>query len=212
MSVEIDPNENPAKKTAWLSIWTRPRSTIREIVKTGSSYGYYFLCAVYGFPLFVSMVQSLSLGYVMPLGVIVLLAVIFSTFVGMAGISIWSGILYYVGKGIEGKASYKQLRTAVAWSNLPCLVQTVGWIALIAVFGAAALDSNFVYMQFTPGEALFVMGVFLLQAIAGIWSFFILLFSLSEVQEYPLWKSLVNIVIPSALLVGALWLLTGIVR
>ena len=204
-NMEPDSGHSSRKLTLWLRIWTKPRETIREIIEKDPNHRFYVLSAIYGFPLLLNFAQSFSLGFRMPVGLIVLLAVIFATFIGMLGISVTSGLLYLAGRCIQGKGSYLQVRASVAWSNVPSVAQIVVWAFLISFFGMNAFDHDFAYLNFTQNELLLVTGLFLLQSIAGIWSFFILLFSLAEVQKFSAWKALLNIALPVVAIGVVVW-------
>lgn len=84
----------------WLSIWTKPRLTIAEIIHTNPSFRFFFLCFIYGFVALLNAGQSASLGNTNSAWAIVLTAAIFGIFIGYLVFSIYSLLLTWTGKWI----------------------------------------------------------------------------------------------------------------
>ena len=195
------PEGNP-----WLSIWTQPRQTVRSIVKTDPKYGFLLLSAIYGLPLALDLSQNFSLGSNVPLWAILIGSLIICTLLGMIGISISTWLLHVTGRWIGGKGSFQTIRTAVAWSNVPNIVTILTKIVLLLVFGGAIFYRQFAETSFIGFQAGIVFIVFLIQAVASIWGFVILLQGLGEVQGFSAWKALLNVLIPFVIVIGIIWL------
>jgi hypothetical protein len=196
-----------AKGNPWLSIWTEPRKTVRSIVNTDPKFGFVVLSAVYGFPMALNLAQNLSLGASIPIWAIMIGALIVCTIFGMIGISISSWLLHFTGRWIGGKGTFHTIRTAVVWSNVPNIVAILMWIVMITAFGRAVFINTFSSSHFMGTQAGIIFIVFLLQSIASIWGFVILLQGLGEVQGFSAWRALINILIPFVIVVAILWLI-----
>jgi hypothetical protein len=199
-----------AKKAAgnpWLSIWTEPRKTVRSIVNTDPKFGFVILSAIYGFPMALNLAQNFSLGASVPAWAILLGALIICTLLGMIGITISTWLLHFTGRWIGGRGSFQTVRTAVAWSNVPNVVTILMGLIMVAMFGRAMFNPAFSATHFMGTQAGIVFIVFLLQAVASIWGFVILLVGLSEVQGFSVWKALLNVLIPFVIVVAIVWLL-----
>jgi len=190
----------------WLSVWTQPRQTVRSIVNTDPKYGFVALSAIYGFPMALNLAQNFSLGGRVPLWSILIGSLIVCIILGMIGISISTWLLHVTGRWIGGKGNYQTIRTAVAWSNVPNIVTTLMWVVLFGVFGGLVFSKQFTEMQFVGFQAGIVFIIFLIQAVISVWGFVILLQGLSEVQQFSLWKALLNVLIPFVIVVGIFWL------
>lgn len=190
----------------WLSIWVRPRETIRAIVESNPSHKLYWLCALYGLPMAMSFAQSFSLSSVLPMWATLFGALILCTFLGFIGISISSWLLHFTGRWIGGAGSYKSVRAAVAWSNVPNIVTVITWFILLALFGDKVFCRGFSEMSFVGYQAGVIFLIFLLQSIVSIWGFILLLHTLGEVQGFSAWKALLNVIIPFVIVVGLAWL------
>ncbi len=192
----------------WCSIWTEPRQTIRSIVNANPKFGYFFLTIVYGLPLAFNLVQNFGLAATVPLWALIIGSLILSPFLGMIGISIGAFLLQLVGRLLGGKGSFLNVRAAVAWSNLPNIVGIVMTFILLGIFGAQIFNKNFAEMQFVGYQAGVLFLAFLLESIATIWGFILLLCTLGEVQGFSIWKAILNVVILIVLLMALFWLVS----
>ena len=195
----------------WGRIWINPRRTIRRIVDIAPGKGFLWLSLIYGFPVLLQIAQSLSLALYFSWPVILITALIFALFIGMLGITITAGLLTWVGKWIGGEGSFTQVRDAVAWSNLPTIVTGIAWIAWIFLFKGSLFYEGFLHTGFMGMEKTLIMSLATLQFAASVWSFILLLITLSEVQCFSVWKALLNIILPFVLIVIAMWALMWVV-
>ena len=193
-------NRNP-----WLTIWTKPQETIRAIVTLNPNFRIIALAAIYGFPFLMHLAQNLSLGLQFPMWGIILGSAVLSPVVGIIGFTIISSLLYMTGRWIKGSATFAQVRAAVAWSNVPNSVNIILWLVLSAFFGNLLFLRDFAQGEFIGRDLTVVLSVFTAQVVLGIWSFIILLRSLGEVQKFSVWKSLLNIILPSVLVFILVW-------
>src|ERR1700686_5357630 len=119
----------------WTGMWVRPRETIRAIIQTNPGYMYPLLCFIYGFPMALQLAQNFSLGNRYSAVGIVVGCVILAAILGAIMINIATALFTWTGKWIGGVGTYQQIRAAVAWSNMPSVVNIGIWIINLAVFG-----------------------------------------------------------------------------
>ncbi|MBS0616032.1 MAG: YIP1 family protein [Verrucomicrobia bacterium] len=180
----------------WLTMWVRPRDTIRDIVRTNPKSQFFLLSAVYGFPMLLQLAQNLSLGATMSTALILIVSLILATPLGALLINAIAGLLYWTGGWIGGKAPFGHVRAAVAWSNVPNIVNLAIWLILTAHFGSALYQRTFAEMTFVGPELALVFFGFLIQVVVSVWGFIMILKTLGEVQGFSAWKALLNILIP----------------
>lgn len=189
----------------WLTMWTRPRETIRAIVKFNPKYLFVLLSGIYGFPVLLQFAQNLSLGQTFSPWAIVIGALVLSVFIGMLGFTVASGLLYWTGQWIGGKASFHAVRAAVAWANVPNVINSLLWVIMIVKFGSQLFTRNFAETTFVGSELAIVFFTFLLQVVISVWGFVIGLKALGEVQGFSAWKALLNVLIPFFMVVTGFW-------
>lgn len=192
----------------WINIWTKPRDTIKKIVSFNPKYRFLILSFLYGLPMLLHSAQNLNLGESYTAVGIVIVAIVLATFLGMLGITIASALLHWTGKWIGGKADYHKVRAAVSWSNVPNIISIIVWILMIFAFKNQVFLENFDQMH-TAGKALGFLRVgAVIEAIAAIWSFIILVKGLGQVQGFSAWKGILNVLIPFFMVGIVIWLIS----
>lgn len=192
----------------WANIWVKPRETIKKIVKFDPKYRFAILSFLYGLPMLLHMAQNLELGERFTTAGIVVAAVVLATFVGMLGIVIASGLVYWTGKWIGGQSSYINVRAAVSWSNVPNIVSIVVWALMIYNFQDQIFTEAFEDMVMGTSASMGISLAMLLQSAMAIWSFIILVKGLGEVQGFSAWKGVLNVLIPFFMVGIAIWILS----
>ena len=180
----------------WTAMWVRPRETIRQIVQVAPGYMYPLLCFIYGFPMTMQLAQNFSLGSRFPLVVILIGAVILAAILGALMINIGTALLSWTGKWIGGTGTFQQIRAAVAWSNMPSVVNIILWVINIGFFGSRIFRSDFIETPFVGNELSLIMLTAIIQLVIAVWAFIIILNALAEVQGFSAWKAFLNILIP----------------
>ncbi len=191
----------------WLSIWVKPKQTVRALINYNIKYRFVVLSLLYGLPTVLQTAQNLSLGSVFSLPAIVLFCLVLSPLLGAIGLLLCTAFLTLTGKWIGGKTTFLEMRCAVSWTNSTNLITVLVWAALIAQFKEVIFYEGFVKMPMTLTEATWLTIYFFIQVMVSVWSFILLLFAVSEVQRFSIWKALLNIVIAFVLGMAVSWLL-----
>jgi hypothetical protein len=199
-------------RNPWLSIWTSPRKTIAEIVSTNPSYGFVFLCFIYGFSGILNSTQRVAAGGSSSWG-IVLIAAIAGVFLGYLSFTIFSFLITWTGKLCGGKAKYKEVRAAVAWSNVPVIVDLLLWFSLIMFVGTALPSENMAQVStINEGNAIVVpqspllLTIGFLRLALSLWSVVIFISGLSEVQGYSVFKAILNTLLAILVIIAAVFI------
>lgn len=196
----------------WLSIWMRPKDTIRQIVRENPNKSLWWLAAIYGFCSLMNMFQSASLGNSLGTGGILILAVIVAPFWGYASFCIWSGFVTWVGKWFKGEGNFKTIRCAYAWSCVPITLNIPLWLLMVILFGHQ-LFLNFPNAHLLPNNQVMLLFVILIiKVILAVWSLVIYLNALAEVQNFSVLKAILNVVVAGlilAIILFVIWSLLG---
>ena len=178
---------NELKINPWVRMWTEPKKTIRQIVKTNPKRGFYLLATF----AFLSTFFGMARGYYTELNLSFLLALILAVIVApLAGAIIfyfYGWILYITGRWLRGKASKLEIRALIAWASLPSAAFTLLYALYLfffphALFGPVSASG--------PAIFLAVAGV-----IAGIWSFVLFYATVEEVQHFSFLRTLSNLIL-----------------
>jgi hypothetical protein len=157
---------------------------------------YPLLCFIYGLPMALQLAQNFSLGNRFHVAGIIGGSLILAMILGVIMINIATALFSWTGKWIGGVGTYQQIRAAVAWSNMPSIVNIAIWMINIAVFGVRIFRSDFVESTFAGNELSIIFMTAVVQLVVAVWAFIITLKALGEVQGFSAWKALLNIVIP----------------
>ncbi len=118
-------------------------------------------------------------------------------------------LLHAAGRLLKGRASPRQLRVALAWSEIPLLLG--GLIALLQ-FAMGRLGGAVPFQASDPGlpGLLSGAGFGLLQVSLGFWALSLLLHTIAEIQGFSLSRSFANIVLAAAVVLGPLAVMGGV--
>jgi hypothetical protein len=193
----------------WVSIWTKPRSTIARLAKESPpTRGLWVLAAIYGFSGLLNFFQSMFLGHKLGLSPILLLAIVLGPLWGYASFSLWSLSVWFTGRWLKGEAGFKVIRLAYAWSCVPFIINVLLWGIMISVFGQILFMNFTEGYAFTQGEVAFLFGILIARIAVGIWSFIIYLNALAEVQQYSIYRAIGNALLAAIVMGVALWLVS----
>ncbi len=195
----------PLDVNPWLQMWVAPRDTIRKIVTFNPKHRLYLLSTIYGIPLMLNIIQTLSLGQGFSLLALLLSALILSTWIGFLVLSACGGLIYWTGKWIGGRGSFQEIRAALAWSYVTDIASILLWGILVSVFGTKLFLNTFQQTMFVGRELATIVLVSMAQLVVSVWALIILLKALGEVQGFSAWKALLNLAIPFFLLSGLVW-------
>lgn len=194
--------ENP-----WLTIWIRPRATMRKVLHSKQEY---ILLVIVALGSLYSNLNSFRIPDGVHAGTWPNVA--FTLSVGalfaILAFYIQAAFLKLSGSWIGGEASYEDIQAAVAWSRIPLAWGLLLWIPRLAAFGERAFPQgsmpraylygfgNFFTASHNGLAEVLLFNIFgILMAVIGIWAFIILLNCLAEVQGFSIGQAFVNVVL-----------------
>lgn len=171
----------------WITMWSQPRSTIRAIVHSDSSYGIYYLAALYALQSFFFYANWWSVGLEAHYSVILALGVVLSPLLGLIWLYILGAIYYFTGRLLRGEATSRGTRACIAWSTIPFSISLLMWLCLIFLEGQQAFIHNS-----SDTSSLFIN---LIMIIVGCWSLVLLIQSIREVQQFSMARAILNVIL-----------------
>ena len=192
------------EKSPWLSIWTKPRATIRRIVDENPKRSLWLLAAIYGFSSLLNSFQSVSLGFTLGLIPLVLVALILSPIWGFAVFSVWSWVISWTGRWLKGEGDFQKVRAAYAWSCVPLAVNDLLWLAMILFFGLPLFLNFPEHHYLTDGLATLLFAILIGKVVLAIWSLVIYLNALAEVQRFSVLRAIGNVILAGLFISAAL--------
>ena len=186
----------------WVSIWTSPRQTIRQILNSDPTLYVLPLICLIGIADFLESASSDSAGDKVPVSVILLLAVVVGPIAGFVFVWLFSHLIRIAGRWIGGIAKYAQIKPALVWGSIPNAASLLLWIPIISILGRDAFTSSAEFLEGDAFRAAIVICLGLQQIILGIWAIVLTSNTVAEVQGFQsAWKGLGNILLAGLVVV-----------
>jgi Yip1 domain len=183
----------------WFSIWTKPRATIRQIIRTDNEPMVLALAAIGGLSTALSLSPILSIGGKHPGADTTVFFVIISPVVGIFGMYILGALLLETGRWLGGSAPVRHIYSAVAWSSIPDVWLLPLWIPKLVFFGNFMFTGELPTTESDPTFLLLALGFGLVDLVAFVWEVVILVKCLGEVQGLSAWRALGSLLLASLL-------------
>jgi len=177
----------------WTNIWIHPKKTIKQVVAYNPNFRLWVLSTIIGFSSLMFLEQFFSPGLKYSLKAILLFSLFISPFWGYFVLCFLSFLIHRVGKLMNSKASYSDVRAVASWSSVPYSVSLIVWIVLIAFFKNDLFKNFPQNTSLTEAQMSFVLIALGIKLVMTTWSFFIYIQGLSLIQEFNISKTLLNI-------------------
>lgn len=186
---------NDVRLNPWVSIWTKPRKTIRQIIDSGSNKWIFVLISIGGIVDALNNASGQSRGDNYSLTTIVVGSIISGPIFGIVGLYVGSAILRWTGKWIGGKGEIQDIRTAIAWANIPIIWSLVLWVPELIIFKEEIFTSETPRIDASNTLAVLWLIFAAIEIVLAVWSAVIFLKSLGEAQGFSAWKALGNVLL-----------------
>jgi hypothetical protein len=196
--------EEPIPRFPWLTIWYKPRGTIRAIVDNDPDYYVKLIAATGGVLTALSQMIDRGYGDSIHWTGLLTMALIGGPIGGILSVYIAGAYFGFITEHLNGRAENREIRTVLAWSSMPLIV----FSALSVPFWAAAFGPELFKSQMPAFEArvmdspflalffLVMTGVMMFFGLTfRLWSLTIFLKGLSEVNGFSVWRALAAAVI-----------------
>lgn len=194
MNSEAQQTLNP-----WLSIWTRPRATIRQQVERDPEAWVLALVAVAGVGHLLSDASARSYGDRMDLPTLLVMALLVGPLFGILGAYVGGWLLRWSGRLLGGSARPAEIRAAIAWSGVPYVASMLLWIPELLLFGEELFTEATPRLDAAPELQGLLLVFVAVELTAALWAFVAFLKCLGEVQGFSAWRALLNLLLPGVL-------------
>lgn len=179
----------------WLSMWTKPRTTIQQIIDTDPERLVLVLAAITGISHTLDKASMKGAGDELAWPVIIVVAAIVGPIVGIIFLYISAALVRWTGKWIGGQASSKNVRAAYAWSSIPLIWALALWIPEVALFGQEIFATETPRVVANPHLQFLYLGFMLIEILIALWAIVVYLKCIGQVQGFSAWKALGNTIL-----------------
>jgi hypothetical protein len=178
----------------WMSIWTKPRATIQQIVDTNPRKFVVRLTCIEGFASYLDHARFLrNLGDKYDWPIIFAIAAIVGPIAGLIALYFVAAMISWTGKWIGGKATSGNIRAAIVWSGVPTIWGLILWIPELVLFGQALFTSAKIPGIHARLSLWFMfLGFGVINVTIYTWAAVVYLKCLGQVQGFSIWKVLYN--------------------
>lgn len=201
---EINSGASPWRH--WLTIWRRPRVTMRNIINEPNNYSQILLLLLLGGYIYAMNQASLkSMGDDYDMGTLFSLFALAAVLVAAVEYYVVAGIYYLLGKWIGGKGTLREVRLSVVYANIALIMAAITWIPLLLLFGKENFTSLTPMMDANPNLLYTLVIISVIELVLGIWGMVIALKCMAEAHQFSAWKAL------GVILLGFLAILVAII-
>lgn len=144
--------------------------------------------------------SSTNFGDQVPLAPLLLLCVVSGCVGGVIFTNIFSDVFRWTGSWFGGKATAKQVRTALAWSYIPNMISLALWIPYLFVFREEMFTKATPNWDANPAWSLLFLAGLVVDITFGLWGLVILVRGLQEVHQFSVWKALGSVILGGLLI------------
>ena len=187
----------------FLTIWFRPRATLRHILDTNPSLHVMPLAVVMGITSALDRATDGRLGGNGDIFVILAITLLASPIGGVISVQLMGALLKWSGGLLGGKAEREEVRAAIAWSSVirstaVLLLIPQLFVAGIEVFQAETprLDARMAAdPQFARWGSMVMLAAIVCSVLLAIWYAVVFLKCLGEAHQFSAWKALLATII-----------------
>lgn len=192
----IEQQKNLSDKDIFTKIWTSPRNVFKYVNDKKYSKYELILLVFAGISRTFDQAMSKNWGDDLPLWGIILIAVIIGGLIGWVSLWMYSALISWTGKWLKGEGKTDSILRIISYAMIPSIVALVLLIPQIGIYGNELFKANGDFASAGHGAAIFVVCTGILAFLLSIWSFVLCIIGVSEVQNFSIGKSILNVLLP----------------
>jgi Yip1 domain len=174
----------------FLTIWTRPRATIRGIVDTDPYHFMVSLTVLGGISNALDRARNQHAGDSLSLSGVLMSCMVGGVLGGLFALYVGGGILKWVCSWLGGRASFKEVRAAMAWSHVPVVAALAITVLQLLLFDNELFTTKTPHLDASPALRQLFMALNGVEFVLAIWSLVLFVKCLGEVNGFSAWRAL----------------------
>jgi hypothetical protein len=197
-SVKQTPPIDLSRESPFLTIWTRPRATMRGIVDTNPAFRVLPIAMAGGVLETIQFESVLGAGEQLSISAIVVVGVVLGPPVGWILLYAGAWLVEMSCRLLRGQADSREVRAALAWSSVPLLATIPIWIIRAVLLGRELFTFAKPSLLANPTLAYILIATFIPELLLQIWWLVITVKALGEVQRFSAWRALNSLLLLTA--------------
>ncbi len=174
----------------WISIWTRPRATLRQVLDRDPRRWVFRLAALGGTAGALNFAPTAGFGDTYPAALVLAVVLVGGALGGILGLLVFTILVRVAGRWLGGRGGTREVMAALAWSCVPSIWGLVLWLPRAALLGEETFQPQPPGLEGNPAAAILFRLLQLAGALAGIWGFLVTLKCIAEAHEFSSWRAL----------------------
>lgn len=211
----LDEIERPLSFTdleIFTKIWTSPRQVFRYIHENKYDKFVAILLVLAGISRAFDRAVMKDSGDNLSLPIIFVVCIIFGGLFGWLSYYIYSALINWTGKWLDGKGDRTSILRVIAYAMTPSIIALVFLIPQVAVYGSALFESDGDITSGGTVSNIIFYGSMIMELILAIFSMIFCVVGVSEVQKFGIGKAILNLVLPIFVILVPLLILILIFR
>jgi hypothetical protein len=203
----LDEVEKPLSYTdeeIFTKIWVTPRPVFQFIHENQYEKFKIPLLLLAGIGSSFNRAASNNSGDDMSLPVLILVCVFFGGLLGWISYYLYSALISWTGKWLDGDAGTDSVFRVFAYSMIPSVAALVLLIPQLLIYGNALFRSDGDIVGGSLIENIIFYGSLLIEFGLGIWTIVLTVIGVSVVQRFGIGKAILNLILPILVIVGPL--------
>lgn len=184
------------ERTLFVKIWSAPRIIFRFIHENKYEKYMWLLLILAGISNGFDRASRENMGDTGSLAKIVVISILVGGLLGWISYYIYSALVSWIGQLFKGKADVKAIVRVMAYGSVPSIAALVMLVPQMIVYGKEMFTSNPVYDGGILANIIFY-GALFIELSLNIWSIVLYVIGVSEVQQFPIWKAALNLLLPA---------------
>ena len=179
-----------SKENPYLTIWMKPRATIRGIVNENPSFRVLPIAAAGGILQALQVAVMVWAGDQLSVSMILLFCFVLGPPLGLILLYLGAWIVKLSCRMLGGHADSREVRAALAWSSIPFLATAPLYIVRFALVGKELFTFEKPSVVSQPALFYLLVATFVPEVVLSIWWLVVTLKALAEVQRFSAWRAL----------------------
>lgn len=190
---------DPGRENPYLTIWTRPRATIRGILDTNPAHHVLLLAMLGGILQAIDRAAKRHVGDYTSIEAILTVALLLGPIFGIISLYLGGALVAWSGRVLGGAGRSAELRAAFAWGQVPALGRLPITLLQILVLGRELFTSETPELDSNSTLSLFLMATGLIETVLGVWCLVVMVKCVAEAHRFSSWRAVGAMILPVAI-------------
>src|SRR5262245_48465612 len=174
----------------WVSIFTKPRATMRQILDDDPRRLVHRLAMLGGIAeMLESHIPPVPPFFTPSLGTLLVVKLFLGAIAGVVMLYISSALLLLTGRWLGGRGDFAGIRAATGWSSVPAIWAAILWVPMVAYLGLGALNLDPESLFGDPTGLILLVPIGIAGVVLAIWRIVIYFKCIGEAHRFSAWHA-----------------------